>query len=485
LSSYLAVIKSGFLAFPAIALACLVPYMVFEYRRYGSIPLWKTFVVFSFILYAICAYYLIILPLPADHTAYVATAATPQLVPFKELHDVLAYVNVDWTTKRGLLSALRTSYVYQILFNVALLMPLGAFAHYLFHRRWWQVIALGFAVSLFFELTQYSGLYGIYNHPYRLFDVDDLICNTTGALLGFQLALPLCHLLPDIREVNERATERGMLPSFTRRLLAFCLDFLVVGILVGVWALVAYTRAGVAVEQMPSLSDVSSLLVLAACVGVEFMLVPAVTGGQTLGQRLLRMRVVRTDGSRAPWYCLVGRYGLLVWFALMGPLWVTALAPSSGVEGVSGDDIVSLAWALQMVWMGLVLLRAVAARLSGHAFKLLCGTFSGTCVMSCAMVDELREGRQSQEPEPRAQVSQTPQSQAPRQQVQAPVAPADDDPYGLRGRRAPYVGDGGASAVPAASRPSGGPVAAPPQAAPPAADDAFGPRSADDPYAKR
>ena len=83
MSSYAHVALAGFVTFPLLAFLMLVPYMVYEYRRYGSIPAWKSFAVFSLVLYAICAYYMVILPLPANREAYVAYAATPNLVPFE------------------------------------------------------------------------------------------------------------------------------------------------------------------------------------------------------------------------------------------------------------------------------------------------------------------------------------------------------------------------------------------------------------------
>jgi glycopeptide antibiotics resistance protein len=38
------------------------------------------------------------------------------------------------------------------------------------------------------ELTQLTGIWGLYPCPYRQFDVDDLILNTTGVVIGFALA---------------------------------------------------------------------------------------------------------------------------------------------------------------------------------------------------------------------------------------------------------------------------------------------------------
>jgi hypothetical protein len=44
--------------------------------------------------------------------------------------------------------------------------------------------ALGFALSLWVETAQITGLFGLYPCAYRQFDVDDLILNTGGTLAG-------------------------------------------------------------------------------------------------------------------------------------------------------------------------------------------------------------------------------------------------------------------------------------------------------------
>lgn len=60
--------------------------------------------------------------------------------------------------------------------------------------RPWAAAALGAALSLGAELTQLTGLWGLYPCPVRQFDVDDLILNVggvaIGALLGRRAARP-------------------------------------------------------------------------------------------------------------------------------------------------------------------------------------------------------------------------------------------------------------------------------------------------------
>lgn len=54
-----------------------------------------------------------------------------------------------------------------------------------------KVIISSFILSAFFEFTQVTRLYGIYPKPYRLCDIDDLILNTLGGVVGYLWMLDL------------------------------------------------------------------------------------------------------------------------------------------------------------------------------------------------------------------------------------------------------------------------------------------------------
>lgn len=66
---------------------------------------------------------------------------------------------------------------YMIAANIALFVPLGIFLPILFKRlKWWQVILMGFGATCIVELVQ--PVFG------RTGDVDDVITNTIGAVIG-------------------------------------------------------------------------------------------------------------------------------------------------------------------------------------------------------------------------------------------------------------------------------------------------------------
>lgn len=390
MSTYARVILTGLMSFPLIALVCLVPYMVYEYRRYGSIPAWKSFVVFSMILYAICAVYMVVLPLPENREVFVAYAARPKLEPFTF---VTAFAQAARQARLSLLrpstvlAFLKAPGVYVTLFNVALTMPVGFYARYLFGARWWQAVVAGLVTSLFFETTQVTGIYGIYAHPYRLFDVDDLIVNTTGALLGFALSAPVCRFLPAIDDVNARARERGRTyPSMTRRLLAFLID--------GALALVASAFGyRVLVQASTYATARHALSVLTLMVSVVFVVVPVLARGGTIGQRVLRMRVVGTDADDASPWRVLARQALFWWGFVLGPCWAIMLFPGSAVDGIGIANLRALIAMVWLVWLASMLARFVVSRVTGRAPVMVNALMTGTRLMSVPEIESLRAHR--------------------------------------------------------------------------------------------
>lgn len=92
--------------------------------------------------------------------------------------------------------------VLQVAFNVLLTIPFGLFLRYYFRTHWIRCLLLSFGLSLSFETTQVTGIFGIFDYPYRLFDVDDLITNTAGGMLGYVAAEWFASRLPRIDRLD-------------------------------------------------------------------------------------------------------------------------------------------------------------------------------------------------------------------------------------------------------------------------------------------
>lgn len=92
------------------------------------------------------------------------------LVPFREIVRFIKYWEyIDFF-----------SVVVNLLGNVVAFMPFGALIRWVVDRkiRWFQAVGYTFLFSLCVELLQLVAKVGV-------FDVDDLILNTLGGLLGF------------------------------------------------------------------------------------------------------------------------------------------------------------------------------------------------------------------------------------------------------------------------------------------------------------
>ena len=73
--SYISTIKIALILFPILAFVITIPYMIANYRKYGSVNKLRTVIFYSFILYLLAAYSLVNLPLP-DHRPFIRRTQT-------------------------------------------------------------------------------------------------------------------------------------------------------------------------------------------------------------------------------------------------------------------------------------------------------------------------------------------------------------------------------------------------------------------------
>lgn len=376
----------GALSLPFFALLLTVPYLVYQYARFGAISARKTFMVLVFLFYLICMFYQVILPLPADRSAVVPYAQHPQLDPYgvwRDLKAAAVSTGLSAGGSRAWVAFLRQPEVYQAVLNVLLTIPFGFMLRYFFKRGVVFSLCAGFVLSLFFETTQLTGLWGIYQHPYRLFDVCDLELNTLGSVIGSIVAVPLVYLLPDLDAANERSVRRGLeRVSLTRRLVAFGLDGVVCFVSAfGLYALFHFAM-GDGLLSMGEYHRLTLLVCLFITSGVFFMIVPVITPGQTVGHMLVGLHVVCLDGKRPGFVNYLVRYGILVWVCFLLPLALGLLTPET-IEGVSGQSWSDTMWVLYGFWIVTILVRGVAS-LFGRPLVLLNGYMSNTTIGTSA-----------------------------------------------------------------------------------------------------
>lgn len=329
-SKFIGPIKEAVFFFPLVAAFITIPYAIYEYRKYGAILFLRTVLVYSFVLYMMCAYFLIILPLPDPEKVAQSTAPYYQLIPFNDVIDIFRTCKVDWSRPATYYKLIWNSAFFQVLFNILLTVPFGVYMRYFFKRSRMQTLCLTFCLSLFFELTQLSGLYGLYPRPYRLADVCDLMSNTLGGFIGYCAAPRLTGWLPTPDRMKEVAYQRSQKVSLMRRIFAAGIDCVVLMVL-----MVAALQV---IPNPPSPSELTASQRLLYVFGYYtlfvlfyFGILEWLLGGRTPGKLMLHIRLADSRTMKRPklWQCLV-RYGLFYVLILPMPLLALVLAGNSG-----------------------------------------------------------------------------------------------------------------------------------------------------------
>ncbi|MDA7028215.1 VanZ family protein [Bacillus sp. CLL-7-23] len=292
MGTYLLSIEKAFLSFPFVAAILTIPFLIFNYRRYGYINKFRVFITYSFVLYCMIALYLVILPFPSTRdtcSLQLPYTGYYNFVPFIFIYDFLKETNVLWNVPSTYLHMLTERAFLQTVFNFLLLLPLGIYVRYYFNRKKvWAAAIAGFFVSLFFELTQVTGIYGYYNCPYRLFDVDDLILNTSGTMIGFLIAPIFLYLFPSKETLDTGVDLEEKPVSLIHRFLAFFFDMIIVNAVI-IWIHLTFGL---------QTSGFSYLLVTFSSVYfLYFIVFVFLTNGKTIGMYIVKLKVYGRSGS--------------------------------------------------------------------------------------------------------------------------------------------------------------------------------------------
>lgn len=272
----------------ALSVAALVPWIAREYRTHGQLRFRRSLVAFGALVYALALLTYTLLPLPADVSTMCQASAGPQLRPFSFLADIAKEGGIS-----GPRSLVSNPAAAQVIFNVLLFLPLGAFAkHALARHRLLMGLLAGFGaglvVSLLIETTQLTGDWFLYPCSYRLFDVDDLFANTAGALLGTLLA-PLVGLLAGASSASTDDAEAPRPVTAARRFSGILSDVLAIWLVSAAISLgmaLAWTAAG----GNPQSPQLTALVDVSALVAPLLQLVIVLVSGRTLGEHVVRLR---------------------------------------------------------------------------------------------------------------------------------------------------------------------------------------------------
>ncbi|PPH46035.1 VanZ family protein [Rathayibacter sp. AY1C9] len=272
----------------AVALVGLVPWAALQYRRRGVLGIGNAVLAFAAVVYALALVTYTLLPLPDEATVAAAcrTGSGPQLRLFAFVGDIAKEGGIDGP--RALLTNPASA---QVLLNVVFFVPLGMLVRHLALRG--RLVAgliggtvVGFAVSLLIEVTQLTGDWFLYPCAYRLFDVDDLLANTAGALLGTLLS-PV--LLLFTRRTEGAVPELARPVTIRRRAFGMFCDVLALSLITG--ALVSITGVGLVLAGVDTRSSPGDVVLGALpFVAPLLQLVIVLRSGRTLGETVVRLR---------------------------------------------------------------------------------------------------------------------------------------------------------------------------------------------------
>lgn len=165
-------IKAGLSIYAMLVLPMITVHILVSSFVYGRIQLSKILFTQAFIAYMSCLFALVFLPFPDPDKMMVLTYKA-QMIPFYFVADII---------ENPVPAA-----VLVVVFNILLTIPFGVFLRYYTHCSVKKVLLYGFLLSLFIESIQFTGIFFLLPGSFRLFDVDDLICNTLGTGLGYLL----------------------------------------------------------------------------------------------------------------------------------------------------------------------------------------------------------------------------------------------------------------------------------------------------------
>lgn len=204
-------IRLAVCAFPLLAALVAVPFFCRQMRArcfnwvravFGGL----------FLFYVLCVLALVFFPLPDAAQAAKLTTCDAQLVPFQFVADFLRETPLVRSDARTYLPALFDRTVQQVVCNILMLMPFGMYLRYVCGLDLGRVALVSLAFSAFIELGQLTGLFFLFRGSYRLCDVDDLMLNTLGGLLGGELVRALEAHLPPIDTFDRIPGSAGALP---------------------------------------------------------------------------------------------------------------------------------------------------------------------------------------------------------------------------------------------------------------------------------
>lgn len=199
---------------PFASAVLTLPILAMLYHKDHRLRLAAGLSAYLAVLYALGLVAFTLYPMPDDPVRFCATHhLLPQL-------DLLKFIQDAQTGLYGVL---------QLVMNVVFFMPMGFMLCRWAGWRFWVALPFSFGCSVFIETSQLTGFWGLYPCAYRQFDVDDMLTNTLGAVIGFGIAKLIGLVWP------KKQIEAGGVvtrPGFVHRAVALIIDVILMQICV-------------------------------------------------------------------------------------------------------------------------------------------------------------------------------------------------------------------------------------------------------------
>ena len=310
MTTYLNSIYTAFFLFPFIALLITFPFMIINYNKYGSISKIRTFIIYTFILYLMGAYFLVILPLPSIEYVSKLTIPHYQIKPFNFIFDFIKDNKYSFNSLSIFIKMLKQPSIYQPLFNVILTIPFGIYLRYYYKCSLKKTCLCSFFLSLFFEITQLTGLYHIYPRNYRMFDVDDIMFNTLGGIVGYYIITPFLKILPSRDKIDDKSFIMSNKVTGLRRLVAFIIDLFFLSLLFGILLIITILFG----KEYNLKTFIILFLII---IYIMFVLIPIIFKGRTIGKRVVNLRLICNISKIYP---IIIRTNLMFIYVFLVPL---------------------------------------------------------------------------------------------------------------------------------------------------------------------
>jgi glycopeptide antibiotics resistance protein len=172
--------------FVAAVLATFIVGCLVHFVMRGRFQRARAFTHYLFWLFFLSMVILIVMPLPDITPGFCSAhedAGVPELRLFSFAGDIARHSG--FTRERFSVQRLLGAASFQLaVSNVLVFIPLGIYLAAVLRRNFWQALLISFCCTLFLEVMQGTALFGLYPCPYRHFNVDDLMLNTLGSVLG-------------------------------------------------------------------------------------------------------------------------------------------------------------------------------------------------------------------------------------------------------------------------------------------------------------